>query len=75
MAGDIKVLPVDLATILPFRDQYRQELNCQIVHDSAYSRYSCFQLYQIQVAGELIGYGSIWVGDCWMSKGSLFEFT
>jgi len=69
----IQVLPVDLDKILPFRDLYRQELNCQIVHDSAY-RKDCFQIFSLQVEGEIAGYGSTWIGPYWMPKGSVFEF-
>ena len=30
----ITVTPVPLAEVLPLRELYRQEMNCQIVHDS-----------------------------------------
>jgi GNAT superfamily N-acetyltransferase len=71
---NIQVLPIDLEKIRPFRDLYRQELNCQIVHDTAYDRKNCFQSFLLQMDGEIVGYGSTWIGDYWMAKGSLFEF-
>ena len=30
--------PVDLAATLPFREAYRREMHCQIVHDSIHAR-------------------------------------
>ena len=30
--------PVELAAILPFREAYRREMDCQIVHDSIHAR-------------------------------------
>lgn len=71
---NIAVSPVEPEGILPFRDLYRQELNCQIVHDTAHYRKNCVQSFLLEADGEIAGYGSTWVGDYWMPKGSLFEF-
>ena len=71
---NIQVSPVDLERILPFRDLYKQELNCQIVHDTAHYREKCFQSFLLHVDGEIAGYGSTWMGNYWMTKGSVFEF-
>ena len=71
---NIQVSPVDPEKILPFRDLYKQELNCQIVHDTAHYRKDCVQSFLLEVSGEIVGYGSTWVGDYWMTKGSAFEF-
>jgi GNAT superfamily N-acetyltransferase len=70
----IEVLPADREAVLPLREIYRQELNCQIVHDCAHDRGNCVEWHQMRLNGEIAGYGSIWVGAYWMSKGSLFEF-
>lgn len=70
----LAISPVALETILPFRDLYRQELNCQIVHDSAHYRENCFQSFLLESQGKVVGYGSTWTGDYWMTKGSVFEF-
>jgi hypothetical protein len=42
----------------PLRAQYREELNCQIVHDSWHER-GFLQSYLISVAGRVVGYGSV----------------
>lgn len=70
----IAVTPVDFSRILSFRDLYRQELDCQIVHDSAHYRANCFQSFLLESEKEVLGYGSTWIGDYWMSRGSVFEF-
>jgi GNAT superfamily N-acetyltransferase len=70
---NIEVSPVDPERILPFRDLYRQELNCQIILDSAHSRKNA-QSFLLEANGEAAGYGSAWINDSWMGKGTLFEF-
>jgi hypothetical protein len=70
----IHISSVAFDVIQPFRDLYRRELNCQIVHDSAHYRENCFQSHLIDVDGRLAGYGSTWTGDYWMTKNSIFEF-
>jgi GNAT superfamily N-acetyltransferase len=71
---NIIVSPVEPEKIVPFRDLYRQELNCQIVHDSAHYRKDCVQSFLVESDGAIMGYGSTWIGAYWMTKGSLFEF-
>lgn len=66
--------PVALEEILPLRDLYRRELDCQIVHDSAHYREACSQSYLIRSADAVLGYASLWTGTYWMKPGSLFEF-
>jgi GNAT superfamily N-acetyltransferase len=48
--------------ILNLRDLYRQEMNCQIVHDSLHARHF-MDSYLIRVAGQVAGYGSVMSGD------------
>jgi GNAT superfamily N-acetyltransferase len=71
---NILVSPVDPKRIVPFRDLYCQELNCQIVHDTAHGRKDCTESFLVEVNGEIAGYGATWIGPYWMSKGALFEF-
>lgn len=52
------------------RDLCRQELNCQIVHDSLLSR-GLADPYLVQVDGRIAGYGTV---ANKYDKGSLLEF-
>jgi RimJ/RimL family protein N-acetyltransferase len=70
---NIAVSSVEPERIAPFRDLYRQELNCQIILDSAHSRKNA-QSFLLEADGIVAGYGSAWVSDSWMGKGTLFEF-
>jgi GNAT superfamily N-acetyltransferase len=70
----VDILPVEFSAIEKFRDLYRDELHCQIVHDSAHYRPNCFQSHLIKVDGKIAGYGSTWIGNYWMPVNSLFEF-
>ncbi len=60
--------------ILPWRDLYRQEMRCQIVHDSLHSRDGWTQSYLLRVADVIVGYGSVVVGGPWTGTRTVFEF-
>lgn len=49
---------VPLARILPLRDLYRREMNCQIVHDSLHAR-GHFDSWLLSIDGEVAGYGCV----------------
>jgi GNAT superfamily N-acetyltransferase len=71
---EFTVTPVSIAEIHPWRDRYRREMNCQIVHDSLHGRDGWTQSYLIESAGEPAGYGSIAVGGPWSGTRTIFEF-
>jgi len=54
----IEVARAPLEEILPLRDLYRQEMNCQIVHDSYHVR-GFTDSYLLRVDGVTVGYGSV----------------
>jgi RimJ/RimL family protein N-acetyltransferase len=66
--------PVTVAEIRPWRDLYRQEMNCQIVHDSMHARAGWAQPYLIEAAGTPAGYGSLLVGGQWEGTRTIFEY-
>jgi GNAT superfamily N-acetyltransferase len=53
-----QVSPVPLEEILPLRELYRQEMNCQIVHDSLPGR-GFGNLFLLRVDGRVAGYGFV----------------
>ncbi|GMR12848.1 MAG: hypothetical protein BMS9Abin29_1042 [Gemmatimonadota bacterium] len=55
---DIYVAPVPVEEILPLRERYRAQMDCQIVHDSLHER-EFTRPYAIKVAGETAGYGTV----------------
>jgi GNAT superfamily N-acetyltransferase len=60
--------------ILLWRDQYRQEMNCQIIHDSLHFRKGWTEPYRLMLDDIVVGYGSIVVGGPWKGKPAIFEF-
>lgn len=42
--------------ILPWRDLYRQEMTCQIIHDSLHSRKGWTEPYLLMSGGAVAGY-------------------
>lgn len=71
---EFTVKPVAVPEILSWRELYRQEMNCQIVHDSLHSRGGWTMPYLIEAAGEPAGYGSIAIGGPWSGTRTVFEF-
>jgi GNAT superfamily N-acetyltransferase len=70
----IQAIRAELNTIDEMRDLYRQEMNCQIIHDSLHSRKGWTESYELRVEGNHAGYGSIAVGGPWKGKPTVFEF-
>jgi GNAT superfamily N-acetyltransferase len=63
-----------LGDILPWRDMYRQEMNCQIIHDSIHSRPGLTEEYCLCAGSTAVGYGSVAVGGPWKGTPTLYEF-
>jgi GNAT superfamily N-acetyltransferase len=66
--------PVSLQDILPWRDMYRLEMSCQIIHDSIHSRPGWTEEYGLYIGTTPVGYGSIAVAGPWKGKPTLYEF-
>jgi GNAT superfamily N-acetyltransferase len=67
----IEVVPVEVKEILPLRELYRKELNCQIVHDRWLER-GFSDAYLLRVDGATAAYGA--VRNDRHDKGLLHEF-
>ena len=66
--------PVSFEEIRPWRDQYRAEMNCQIVHDNMHYREGWTESYLLELAGAPVGYGAILVSGPWKGTRTVFEF-
>jgi GNAT superfamily N-acetyltransferase len=66
--------PVAVEAILPWRERYRTEMGCQIVHDSLHARVGWTEPYLLRAEGALVGYGSLLVGGPWRGTRTVFEF-
>jgi GNAT superfamily N-acetyltransferase len=66
--------PTELATILPWRDVYRQEMNCQVIHDSIHEREGWTREYLLSDGDTPVGYGSVAVAGPWKDKPTVYEF-
>ena len=66
--------PVSAEELLLWRDMYRQEMNCQIVHDSLHARKGWTQSYALLIGGAIAGYGSVVSAGPWQGKPTVFEF-
>jgi GNAT superfamily N-acetyltransferase len=68
----ITISLVTLDAIQALRDLYRQEMNCQIVHDSLHARYFT-DIYSIRVNDRVAGYGCV-MSDESESRDMIKEF-
>src|SRR5258706_2190957 len=60
--------------LLPLRTRYREEMNCQIVHDSIHRRDGWTLSYVLDLGGVPAGFGSVAIGGPWKDKPTIFEF-
>jgi hypothetical protein len=60
--------------VLPLRNVYRQDMNCQIVHDSIHRRPGWTTTYALVVDDMNAGFGSIAIGGPWTGNPTIFEF-
>jgi len=60
--------------VLPLRERYREEMNCQIVHDSIHRRAGWTLTYLLEIGGVAVGFGSVAIAGPWKDKPTLFEF-
>ena len=70
----LSVRAATVEEIGPWRDLYRQEMNCQIVGDSIDARTGWTQPYLLYAGEETAGYASIAVGGPWKGKPTVFQF-
>lgn len=60
--------------VLPLRVRYREEMNCQIVHDSIHRREGWTKIYVVEWAGQPVGFGDIAIAGPWKDKPTLLDF-
>jgi GNAT superfamily N-acetyltransferase len=65
---------VTVEVIGPWRNLYRQEMNCQVIHDSLHSRPGWTLEYSLFAGGVPVGYGSVVVAGPWKDEPTLYEF-
>lgn len=63
--------PDDIAA---WREAYRREMACQIIHDSIHQRPGWTQEYALSIERTPVGYGSVAVGGPWQGTPTLYEF-
>jgi GNAT superfamily N-acetyltransferase len=63
-----------LSEIESLREEYREEMNCQIVHDSIHGRPGWTHEYALELDGAMVGYGSVAVAGPWRDAPALYEF-
>src|SRR5262245_43636355 len=60
--------------VLPLRVRQRDEMACQIVHDSIHSRPGWTLTYLLEKGGTTAGFGGVAIAGPWTDKPTIFEF-
>jgi GNAT superfamily N-acetyltransferase len=71
---EVSAVETRLEHIRNWRDMYRLEMSCQIVHDSIHDRPGWTREYCVGLAGTPVGYGSVAVDGPWVGKPTVYEF-
>jgi len=71
---ELSAKATNIEEVLPWRDMYRLEMGCQIIHDSLHYRPGWTQEYFLFAGGPPAGYGSVAVGGPWKGTPTVFEF-
>lgn len=72
MTPEARVCSVE--EILPMRELYREEMNCQITHDSIPRRAGWVVPYLLTLNGASVGYALLAVGGPWTDKPTVIEY-
>jgi len=67
------IKPSDAAAIALFRERYKAEMVCQIVHDSLHGRSGWVQWHEVSYDGRSIGYCASVVAGPWKGTVTFFE--
>jgi GNAT superfamily N-acetyltransferase len=70
----IRVRAAELTEIGALRKKYREEMDCQIIHDSIHARPGWSREFAVDEDGAVIGYGSVAVAGPWRETHALYEF-
>ena len=66
--------PTSAHDVLPLRVRYREEMHCQIVHDSIHQREGWTVTYLLTLGSATAGYASVAIGGPWKDKPTVIEF-
>lgn len=74
MNSPVEIKQASNEEVMPLRTRYRQQMNCQIVHDSIHRRPGWTTGYLLCVGGAPAGFGTQAMGGPWTDKPTLIEF-
>ena len=66
-----QLIDIDIASL---RESYREEMKCQIIHDSIHVRSGWTREYALELNGTDVGYGSVAIAGPWCHSHALYEF-
>jgi GNAT superfamily N-acetyltransferase len=70
----ISAIAASVEEIVRWRDLYRQEMDCQIVHDSIHARPGWTEAFRLVADDVMVGYGLVAVSGPWKGKPTIFEY-
>src|SRR5690242_1480957 len=71
---EVAAIATSFESIRRWRDMYRLEMGCQIIHDSIHERPGWTQEYLLSLDNVPVGYGSVAVQGPWKGQPTAYEF-
>jgi hypothetical protein len=71
---NVSAKPASFDEIALWRDAYRLEMGCQIIHDSIHTRPGWTEEYLLFLGTTAVGYGSVAIAGPWSKKPTVYEF-
>jgi len=70
----VHLKPGSAPNALPLRVRYREEMNCQIVHDSIHLRSGWTETFLLHIGGPAVGFATVAIDGPWKDKRTVLEF-
>jgi GNAT superfamily N-acetyltransferase len=69
-----EAVPCSPDAMLPLRERYRAEMNCQLIYYEIHARAGWTEMFALHVEGELAGFGTKAIAGPWRDRPTILEF-
>ena len=70
----VEAVPCAPEAVLPLREAYRDEMNCQLIYFEIHAREGWTEMFALHVDGKLAGFGTKAIAGPWHERPTILEF-
>lgn len=70
----VAAFPCPVEELAAWRDAYRAEMNCQVIHDSIHRRPGWTHSYRLEIDGNAAGFATLALAGPWKNRPTVLEF-